>query len=372
MTVATTVVVAPMPLSQVEDSTWLSLLGVEASELTRLEYTTIISTDGLSTSDWNMPENWYTIHTYYDDTNFKTWSSPSLQTTDWAGVAGENWGSLLYTANFVDSQTNGLRITEGAKKLHMKKQFFSVVEFSELLRTSIPRFINADESLSIVEVLRKILPDIELIENLALASSASTAGSQFIEFLSSIGISDEAIHSPGLYFSEVIKLLDDYSNGYTGTLSDIELSSDPIDSISEFEDRLLNGRVPGYSEFRSYIQGDYKYTKALVKATLESFEANTRVELRELKAEVDLPDIIDRGVQFYDPAVPATSTINFNYTFDEAPQLSVVVVGGLAGAANYKIEVVALTTTYADIILKDTGNAGALIAGTVNWTAHGY
>jgi hypothetical protein len=153
-----------------------------------------------------------------------------------------------------------------------------------------------------------------------------------------------------------------------GTLSDLIISSDTIDTFSDFEDLVLNGRAPGFDNFRSFIQGDYTYAEAIFKAVLESTELSGRTELEEFTIEIDLPDVIERGQS---TIVTAGTGIAVTYlkNFFILPEVTMSFKGGVVAAAIPEIS--AQTLTGFTVKLKDP-ITNLYTTGTVSWAAHGY
>ena len=147
------------------------------------------------------------------------------------------------------------------------------------------------------------------------------------------------------------------------------LGLDSIDSLEDFEDRVLSGRVSGFSEFKSYIQGDYTYDKAMVKAVLESTSVSGRTELENMEIQVDLPDIIERGTATILVDTDGIA-VTFNKSFWITPELTVTVKGGDNTVALIP-EITQQSSAGFTVKLRNA-DTGAYAIGTLSWTAHGY
>ena len=197
------------------------------------------------------------------------------------------------------------------------------------------------------------------------------AGQGFYQYFEeSIGILDTLRSHVGIEFSEAewFSIIDMATTGAKGTLSDMAIYNDAIESLEDFEDLVLNGRIPGYGEFKNYIQGNYTYQKALIRAILDSTTPAGRVELSAMKIEVDLPDVIERGSVFIEGI--AGATVTYNKIFKIIPELTLSVKGGAAGEVLIP-EVTSKSLTGFTIKLKNVGT-GLYVPGTISWAAHGY
>jgi len=242
------------------------------------------------------------------------------------------------------------------------------------------------DSLTVVDRLRKtttrlISEDFQLSEEIRHVTNFARY------FEESLGVLEEIKKGTELAFfeDEWFSLVDMLISGTKGVISDMTIYNEAIESLEDFEDLVLSGKIPGYGEFKNYIQGYYTYQKALVKAVLDSTTTAGRVELLEMKIEVDLPDVIERGsvtitqsnvddtVLFPDPpnvnggdGVPVV----FIKTFKIVPEITLSISGGAAGVILIP-EITSKSLTGFTIKLKNVGT-GLYVPGTISWAAHGY
>lgn len=134
-------------------------------------------------------------------------------------------------------------------------------------------------------------------------------------------------------------------------------------STNDFAAMLAGGAPAGYEPFRTFMEGDYTYEKACIKAAFHSNGQNP-ARLRELKAIIDVPDIYDSG----SAEVPARGEkIFFKRKFNIAPEVNITLKGGLVMSAPRITEI---TAEYFVVELADAGNS--TVAGSISWFAQGY
>jgi hypothetical protein len=147
-----------------------------------------------------------------------------------------------------------------------------------------------------------------------------------------------------------------------GAISDISIRTDEV-TADAFEDILSFGSAIGYSEFQTFIPGDYTYQEALMRTRFEALSSD-RPRLTSLKLTVDVPDVNDRGFQTITASI---TTISFNKSFVEPPEVLAVQKGGLEiGTA------VVSNVTTAGFDVKIAKSDGTLIGGDLSWGASGY
>lgn len=149
-------------------------------------------------------------------------------------------------------------------------------------------------------------------------------------------------------------------------ISDVSIHDAAIADSAEFEAFIEEKSPPGYVDFIRYIDGDYEFTKALMRIEMSAENGNTP-QLQSTRHVVDVPDITDRGTA----VIPAAeTTVNFNKSFYQIQEVVATLVGGTGAAA---VDIVSVGTTSFNVKLRDPGGSGNnLTSGTISWIARGY
>lgn len=121
---------------------------------------------------------------------------------------------------------------------------------------------------------------------------------------------------------------------------------------------------PGYTDFVRFLPGDYAYTKALVKLTLEADMTADRPMVDTWTYNVDLPDIVKRGNA---TLAAENTTITFDSRFYQIPEVTITM-----RAASGAVPIPNITSVTRDSFKVELRNSsGQLVAGTISWQAIG-
>ena len=224
------------------------------------------------------------------------------------------------------------------------------------------------EYLKVIEVLSKSSSK-PLTESFNIFSANITGAGYFREMKETLLVADTVSEWLKQYIFETLTAISSTTTGYRGTISDMLILNEPVDSFEDFKEMVLNSRVSGFSDFKSYIQGDYTYDKAMVKAVLESTSVSGRTELENMEIQVDLPDIIERGTATILVDTDGIA-VTFNKSFWITPELTVTVKGGDNTVALIP-EITQQSSAGFTVKLRNA-DTGAYAIGTLSWTAHGY
>ena len=323
-----------------------------AKDTTRPFYETLSTVDSLNTTTNFLKEFAETLTTMspraWRDAGSATWNT---QTGTWDTIPNTPSGELHFerTAEFLRGFTDGFTTISNLEPFSFTKNIPVDFNIAELLAK---------------DTVRPFSESFQFSEDFGVGLG------YYQYFEESIGILDTLRSHVGLEFSEAewFSIIDRATTGAKGTLSDMAIYNDAIESLEDFEDLVLNGRIPGYGEFKNYIQGNYTYQKALIRAILDSTTPAGRVELSAMKIEVDLPDVIERGSVSIEDI--AGATVTYNKIFKIIPELTLSVKGGAAGEVLIP-EVTSKSLTGFTIKLKNVGT-GLYVPGTISWAAHGY
>jgi hypothetical protein len=323
-----------------------------AKDTTRPFSETLSTVDSLNTTTNFLKEFAETLTTMspraWRDAGSATWNT---QTGTWDTIPNTPSGELHFerTAEFLRGFTDGFTTISNLEPFSFTKNIPVDFNIAELLAK---------------DTVRPFSESFQFSEDFGVGLG------YYQYFEESIGILDTLRSHVGLEFSEAewFSIIDRATTGAKGTLSDMAIYNDAIESLEDFEDLVLNGRIPGYGEFKNYIQGNYTYQKALIRAILDSTTPAGRVELSAMKIEVDLPDVIERGSVFIEGI--AGATVTYNKIFKIIPELTLSVKGGAAGEVLIP-EVTSKSLTGFTIKLKNVGT-GLYVPGTISWAAHGY
>ena len=165
-----------------------------------------------------------------------------------------------------------------------------------------------------------------------------------------------------LNVSESIHVTEEMRKKAKAIISDLLIRNVDL-TQADFEQMLRASGAAGYEEFRSMIEGDYEYQKAIIKVIMNS-SGNASPRSNVLKLTADLPDISDSG----SATISAVNTrVNFTRTFTVPPEVVGTQVGG-ALIGSPRITSIDAAGFYIELV-----NAGnTLIAGTISWRALGY
>lgn len=173
----------------------------------------------------------------------------------------------------------------------------------------------------------------------------------------------------GLKKAEAFAMVDAWRRQGDLVISDMMISGAGDFTMTDFEDFLTYGNVPGYEKWRDFIPGDYEYREAMFRVVLQSKNAD-RGLLTDLQATVDVPDLIDRGSATITVAASGIA-VTYNRVFHVVPEITLAARGG-QGANPIAPEFSGSPTkTGFTVKMRDTVT-GAFVTGSFTWAAHGY
>ena len=165
--------------------------------------------------------------------------------------------------------------------------------------------------------------------------------------------------------NEYLTFMDRILRASNAVLSDLTFKSTPLD-LASFTQMVLDARPLGFGAFKDLTPGDYEYGRAIIKLVLEAPLTNAnRVALSDVKLNIDVPDIRDRGSLF----VPASGVfVTFNRSFNAPPEVQATFKGGSIIAIP-RIGSISTTGFEISLVRPDTQS---LVAGNASWSAEGY
>lgn len=189
-----------------------------------------------------------------------------------------------------------------------------------------------------------------------------------VEVLSVVDLASKNVQTKLL---EELKVLDAFLRKADVAVADMVLSTlaagEDID-LAAFENLVTNGAMPGYTNWRDFIPGDYEYTKALFRVIIESSTAD-RAQIQQLDVAVDVPDVNDRGTVTVTNAT-AGAVVEYNRLYHVIPDVTLSAKGGLTHPTVPEF-LVAPNLVGFTVRLRDT-ITGDYVTGTFTWSAHGY
>lgn len=188
-------------------------------------------------------------------------------------------------------------------------------------------------------------------------------------FAETVAFSEALAKNYGLKPYEAFAIVDAWRRQGDLVISDMMISGAGDFTMTDFEDFLKYGNVPGYEKWRDFIPGDYEYREAMFRVVLTSKNAD-RGLLTNLQATVDVPDLIDRGSATITNAA-AGIAVSYNRTFHVVPEITLAARGGSGGNPIAPEFNGAPTKTSFSVRLRDTVT-GVYVTGSFTWAAHGY
>lgn len=160
----------------------------------------------------------------------------------------------------------------------------------------------------------------------------------------------------------------DYRIPTHATISSMAIRSVAMEGLEDLENLRDTGSPAGYNNFRTYIQGDYTYEKALIKVANEGKLAT----LSSVSIEVDILDVTDRS------SAPISITagesdgagkvINYNKSFYIAPEV-VITLRDSSSVVKIPRVISKDNTSFTVKVLDSAGNG---IDAEISWIAQGY
>lgn len=209
------------------------------------------------------------------------------------------------------------------------------------------------------------------LETLTIADAVDRQIAFFRTLVEVLSVEDSASKNVQTKLIEELKVLDAFLRKADVAIADMVLSTlaagDDID-LAAFENLVTNGAMPGYSNWRDFIPGDYEYTKALFRVIIESSTAD-RAQIQQLDVAVDVPDVNDRGTVTVTNAT-AGGVVEYNRLYHVIPDVTLSAKGGLTHPTVPEF-LVAPNLVGFTVRLRDT-ITGDYVTGSFTWSAHGY
>ena len=200
-------------------------------------------------------------------------------------------------------------------------------------------------------------------ENFAFAEVLTRTVAFVRAYNEGLSMTDAVSKAVGLNKEETFAILEEYRRNANAVMSDVRLANGLDLTEDEFVDLITRASATGYSDFARLMMGDYEYQDAIIKVAMSSINSD-RPSVRRLQAEVDLPDIVDRG----SATIPVNgTTISFNRTYNDPPEVSVSIKSGTVIA---RPVVTSITATGFTVELFDASDTS--VSGTITWSSIGY
>lgn len=209
------------------------------------------------------------------------------------------------------------------------------------------------------------------LETLTISDSIDRTVAFIRAMVEALTVSDAESKQAHRKLTEELIIIDALLRKADAAIADMVISSlaagEDID-LEAFENLVTNGAMPGYTNWRDFIPGDYEYTKALFRVIIESSTAD-RAQIQSLDVAVDVPDVIDRGTATVVDAI-AGATVEYNRLYHVIPDVTLSAKGGLTRPTVPEFLVPPNLTGFT-VRLRDT-ITGDYVSGTFSWSAHGY
>lgn len=324
-------------------------------------------------SDYNWSETW----NWADVRALKTWelahdSTYSAAVDETLAIAeqGRRVGtkSINETIGFAEKRTfsyyKALAETIGLAEAYVDYisfmiRVFESIGFQESRAFSTTLAVNEEWTMT-DKLGKKVTLNIDEIVNLSETFGRAITYRRNIS--EGFSVSDALAKAVTLRKSEAFALFEQYVRKGNAVVSDMLLTAGDL-TLSEFRDLMNAGKAPGFAPFTEFVQGDYDYQYAIFRAVMQSV-TDDRAVLTNLKIDVDVPDVTDRG---FVEVPTAGIRVNFNRIFHMVPEVICTTTGGTEVAVP---RVTDKDETGFTVSLKGTDNLNKL--GTISWSAHGY
>lgn len=210
--------------------------------------------------------------------------------------------------------------------------------------------VNRSETITLAEGFDRVATFIKSIsENLTFAEALAKTHSMSV--------------SEVLAISDRLRKMGDY------VLADALVSSVEV-SATDFATMLSNGAAVGYETWRDFSPGDYEFRQAMFRVMIDS-KSQDRGLITALQTAIDVPDVLDRGSATITNATNGVNVV-FSRAFHVVPEVTMTVKSGVGTSNPVAAEFLVLPTrTGFTARLRDTAN-GALVTGSLSWSAAGY
>lgn len=149
--------------------------------------------------------------------------------------------------------------------------------------------------------------------------------------------------------------------------ADLGVYNEAMSSTAVVEFMRARGPI-GYSRFRDFVAGEYKFRRAYVDFVFKPLDgADARLSLVEAKIYADVPDRSETDAGTVTNAASGLS-VTFTSPFAAAPKVTVTPISGTTPIV--AVLTAAPTTTGFTVKLFDL--SGTAVTGSFIWTAMGY
>lgn len=150
-----------------------------------------------------------------------------------------------------------------------------------------------------------------------------------------------------------------------------ELAAGQAYTHEDFLAAVEKTAMPGWSQWRNFMHGDYEYSKAMFRVVMDSISSD-RAFLGECEVAVDVPDVIDRGsARVLEASAETGVYVEFAREYHVIPEINLTARAGV-GSNPVAAELMGAPTLLGFTArLRDT-ITGAAVAGTFTWSSIGY
>lgn len=150
-----------------------------------------------------------------------------------------------------------------------------------------------------------------------------------------------------------------------------ELAAGQTYTHEDFLAAVEKTAMPGWSQWRNFMHGDYEYSKAMFRVVMDSISSD-RAFLGECEVAVDVPDVIDRGsARVLEASAEIGVYVEFAREYHVIPEINLTARAGV-GSNPVAAELMGAPTLLGFTArLRDT-ITGAAVAGTFTWSSIGY
>lgn len=171
----------------------------------------------------------------------------------------------------------------------------------------------------------------------------------------------------GQSFSEAIELHTFQTANPYFFGADLGIYSEAMTSTAVAEFMRSRGPI-GYSRFRDFVAGEYKFQRALVDFVFKPLDgADARLSLVEASIYADVPDRSETDAGTVTNATTGLS-VTFSAPFSQPPKVTVTPVS----AATPVVAVLTASPTTTGFTVKLYNLSGTAVTGSFIWTALGY
>lgn len=211
--------------------------------------------------------------------------------------------------------------------------------------------------------------------DIAIAELFDRTASFIRSFNEATNVQDGIAKRPTKAAASRLKLLERLVMPADMVIADItaaEIGRDRDYSHDDFISAVDRVPMPGWTQWRNFLHGEYEYSKAVFRVVMDAVSAD-RALIEECEIAVDVPDVIDRGSARIADAQASTGIyVEFNREYHVIPEVTLTARGGVSGGNPVAAELVGSPTLLGFTArLRDTVT-GAYMGGTFTWASIGY